>query len=339
MIGSHKYRLWLKHPGYNGKSDPPPAPDAKAAAEAEAAGNRISQYTPQGSVVYGEGPIDSQGNQTWNATVSYSPEQQQIYDQNVALTQGLLGTAQSGLGEVDKMLSNPAIDESKLASMPINPGESYMDAAMRFMQPQQDQQSEALRAQLANQGISIGTDAYTRATSDQADQFDRAKLQAIMLGMDKNLTARQQGIQEQNYINTYPLNIINALRTGNQVSNPSFVNTPAGPDYLGAAQAQYGAELGATNAQNAAFGNTMGGLFSLGSAAIQSPWLAAFSDRRLKRNIKRIGTHRLGIGVYEFDYIWGEHAVGVMADEVETVMPDAVITGPSGFKMVDYGRL
>ncbi len=64
-----------------------------------------------------------------------------------------------------------------------------------------------------------------------------------------------------------------------------------------------------------------------------------FSDRRLKRNIKRVGTHRLGIGIYEFDYVWGEHATGVMADEVKQVMPDAVIRDKSGYDMVDYSKL
>jgi hypothetical protein len=56
-------------------------------------------------------------------------------------------------------------------------------------------------------------------------------------------------------------------------------------------------------------------------------------------NIRRVGTHRLGIGIYEFDYIWGEHAVGVMADEVKLVMPEAVIRDPSGFDKVDYSKL
>jgi hypothetical protein len=63
------------------------------------------------------------------------------------------------------------------------------------------------------------------------------------------------------------------------------------------------------------------------------------SDRRLKRNIHRIGTHRLGFGIYEFDYILGEHAVGVMADEVKTVMPNAVIRGEDGYDRVDYSKL
>lgn len=63
-------------------------------------------------------------------------------------------------------------------------------------------------------------------------------------------------------------------------------------------------------------------------------------NRRLKREIKRIGEHPLGIGVYSYKYIWNNiPQVGVMADEVELVRPEAVITGADGFKMVDYGAL
>ncbi len=62
------------------------------------------------------------------------------------------------------------------------------------------------------------------------------------------------------------------------------------------------------------------------------------SDRRLKSNIKRIGTSPLGIGVYEYD-IFGERQTGVMADELEQVKPEAVLTHPSGYKMVNYGAL
>ncbi len=64
-----------------------------------------------------------------------------------------------------------------------------------------------------------------------------------------------------------------------------------------------------------------------------------YSDRRLKQNIKRVGTHPLGIGIYEFDYVWGEHATGVMADEVRRVKPEAVLRDASGYDMVDYSKL
>jgi len=79
-----------------------------------------------------------------------------------------------------------------------------------------------------------------------------------------------------------------------------------------------GAQLGAT----------------VGSSAGKS-----LSDRRLKKNIKRIGTHKSGVGIYEYDYIWGGgKQIGVMAQEVEKVMPDAVFE-IHGFKGVDYAKL
>ena len=70
------------------------------------------------------------------------------------------------------------------------------------------------------------------------------------------------------------------------------------------------------------------------------------SDRRLKTNIFRVGTHPLGVGLYLFNYIAEVSSVaghgrqfGVMADEVEACLPDAVITCKDGFKRVNYAML
>lgn len=65
---------------------------------------------------------------------------------------------------------------------------------------------------------------------------------------------------------------------------------------------------------------------------------SGFSDRRLKSNIKRIGTHRLGIGLYEY-VIFGRREIGVMADEVANVKPEAVILDKSGYYKVCYNML
>ena len=69
---------------------------------------------------------------------------------------------------------------------------------------------------------------------------------------------------------------------------------------------------------------------------------AAGSDIRLKMNIERVGTdNRTNLPVYEFEYKAnpGERFRGVMAHEVEAKYPDAVTTGPDGFKAVFYERL
>ena len=66
------------------------------------------------------------------------------------------------------------------------------------------------------------------------------------------------------------------------------------------------------------------------------------SDRRIKENIELVGRdERTGLNLYEFEYKGGsgKRFVGVMADEVEPYMPEAVYTMPDGFKAVNYTLL
>jgi len=65
-----------------------------------------------------------------------------------------------------------------------------------------------------------------------------------------------------------------------------------------------------------------------------------FSDRRLKRNIDRVGEMPDGLGIYDFDYVWGgpRHR-GVMADEVAELRPWALGEPVGGFATVNYGAL
>jgi hypothetical protein len=80
----------------------------------------------------------------------------------------------------------------------------------------------------------------------------------------------------------------------------------------------------------------VGGLLGSGlqSAAI------AFSDRRLKRDIMRIGTLAGGLGLYLYRYLWEDgFRTGVMADEVARLRPDALGPVIGGFATVDYARI
>jgi hypothetical protein len=64
------------------------------------------------------------------------------------------------------------------------------------------------------------------------------------------------------------------------------------------------------------------------------------SDRRLKADVVRVGTHPAGFGLYRFRYLWSkDEYVGVMAQEVGDVMPDAVVRGDDGFLRVDYDKI
>jgi len=66
-----------------------------------------------------------------------------------------------------------------------------------------------------------------------------------------------------------------------------------------------------------------------------------FSDIRLKEDIVPVGRLDNGIGVYRFRYRGNDHTtyVGVMAQEVRTIAPDAVSRGRDGYLRVDYDKL
>jgi len=162
--------------------------------------------------------------------------------------------------------------------------------------------------------------------------------------------ARQQGFGELSYMRNEPLNTLNAVRSGAQVTGPSFVNTPqqavtAGPDYLAATNALYSNQMAGYNAQQAAQANMNSGLMSLGGTLGAA---AILSDPRTKQNVKAIGVMNNGLTLYSFEYKdefkdhklagHGVH-VGVMADEVEKVYPYAVTTMDDGYKVVNYGLI
>ncbi len=85
-------------------------------------------------------------------------------------------------------------------------------------------------------------------------------------------------------------------------------------------------------------GETLGGLGSLASGVAE---LWDLSDRRMKTEVVKIGDHEIKgkgtVNKYRFRYHGKkDYHIGVMADEVEPLMPEAVHTGNGGLKMVDY---
>jgi len=335
----------------------PAAPDYAGAATATAAGNldaarvataanRVNQVTPYGNLNYQVTGQDPYGNPTWTATTSLSDVGQQLLNNQNNARLGLGGTINSALGRVQDVMGqgfNP-----NLPSTGINPGETYSDAVMRRLQPQIAQNAESQKAALANQGIVPGTAAYDNAMrtfqQGQNDLLTSAQINGINTGLQANNQAFGRELTKYNI----PLNTLSALRTGAQVQNPTFVNsaqqaTTAGPDLLGAAGSQYNAALGASNAANAAQAGLNSGLMGLGGTLGAA---AIMSDIRTKEHIKQVGFLPNGLSVYEYEYKpeWKKEAghgkfVGVMAQEVELVQPEAVITRADGYKMVNYGAL
>lgn len=70
------------------------------------------------------------------------------------------------------------------------------------------------------------------------------------------------------------------------------------------------------------------------------------SDINIKENIQKIGVLDNGINLYKYEYktpykdTWGHGPqIGVMAQEVEKVIPEAVGTHPDGYKTVNYAMV
>jgi len=267
------------------------------------------------------------------------------------------------------------LDMSGVARMPVNAGMTGQQAIMNRLQPQIAQDEAAMTQRLANQGITPGSEAYNNAMRTQGEQRNDLYSQAALQGLNLDMGANQQGynqaastaglynqtqnqaynqglgnaqfgntaaaqyLQQQLGLYNQPLNSINALMSSSQIQNPQFqqytgANVAAAPVFQGvqaqgqAAQDLYGQQMAARNAKVNALGQIAG-------TAAQA---AMMSDIRLKSNIVKIGDHPLGIGIYEYD-IFGKRDIGVMAQEVLKVKPEAIVIHPSGYLMVNYGAL
>jgi hypothetical protein len=201
------------------------------------AANRINQQTPYGSLSYQQTGTDAQGNPIWSANQQLSPELQQL--------------TQSSLAGLQASQANPMTG--------INPGQTYSDAIMQRLQPQQRQQTEALDAQLANQGIMPGSEAYNRAKVLQGQTQNDALTSAIVGGM-------QTGLQAQGLQNTTAANIRNLATPG--YVTPYNQAAVAGPDYLSAYTSQNATDIAKANADAAQRSSLLSTLGGLGSSAI-----------------------------------------------------------------------
>lgn len=66
----------------------------------------------------------------------------------------------------------------------------------------------------------------------------------------------------------------------------------------------------------------------------------AASERRVKKNIVKVAKLKNGLNLYRFDYINGAaNQVGVMVDEVEKILPEALGPIVNGVQTVDYDKI
>jgi hypothetical protein len=163
-----------------------------------------------------------------------------------------------------------------------------------------------------SQGVQAGYGAFDEmGKADQADQADRQGY----LTQDFN---KWQGEDQRvwDMLNRYN-GIVGSNQWGSSGTSSTKQTTPNG----------------------GIFGKIIGGISSIAGIAKEA---GAFSDPRLKKDVRKIGELEDGLGVYTFRYLWETDEVphvGVMADEVERLRPHALGAPVLGFMTVNYEKL
>ena len=229
----------------------------------------------------------------WEQTVSLSPEQQKLYDQSIA-GQTLYGDAAlSQLRGVQDTLSRPfQFDGPALQSRPDFTGigdpnqsrDAVQEALMARINPDLERERAALESRLANQGITMGSQAWNTGMQDYSRMANDARFGAVLnagqeqtrmfgLGMGQaqlGNAARQQSLEQQLALRAQPLNEAAALLSGSQVQSPQFSGIPQvmvqAPDYAGGVGQNYSGSVSQANAASARQGANNGAMAGAGSA-------------------------------------------------------------------------
>lgn len=247
---------------------PPPDPAATAAAQgavnkdtaiSQAELNMINQTDAYGNkLTYNPIGTSAAGNPRYEAVTTLSPEQKALADKLTALTGKSYDTADQLFGNVQSQLGAgaPQFDETyrtdQLAKM------------LQRQQPQLDRDRQALEQTLANQGITLGSQAYNDAIGLHDQRLNDFNLAAdISAG---NEARSQYGTQLG--ARTQAINELTGLLGLGQVQGFQPQQTPqtgvAPTDITGPTYAAYQAQVANANRPNSG----LGALSGLGGAAL-----------------------------------------------------------------------
>lgn len=179
-----------------GGNKPPEGPDFEKLIELQGRENRVNEIGPSGSTIYNKG-----ADGVWTANRSFSPKLQGLYDQNVEM-------ASESPNAYNERVSNAMFSRQR----------SLLDPVFQ-------QQDRSLEQKLSNQGLPVGSEAYTQ----ERNRFDQARNEAYSNAANQAvLTGTQAGSQQR----TQQFNELASLLGGQQVgpTTPIDVMGPAGLD-------------------------------------------------------------------------------------------------------------
>lgn len=281
------YRRWC-YGKSGGKAPPPPDPVATASAQAaankeavyeSARVNQINQVGPGGSVSF-SGEI---GSPDRTQTINLSPESQKIFDNQQGIGGDLTDFARQYVPRVAESLDTPFNTANLGVDAPVANDEARQrieQGLMDRLSPQFEKDESALISRLANQGIGLGSEAYSDAMGD----FNQAKTDARLatIGQAGNEYSRDFGMQSQVYNQSLSDALLNRTQGLNEVSallqGAPALQSPTGGavsqyqtapgDLQGAQGMNYQGQMNAYNQRVSEANSQNGAMAALGAAAI-----------------------------------------------------------------------
>ena len=191
-----------------------------------------------------------------------------------------------------------------------------------------------LNTRLQNQGLAVGSNAYQNAFStlqdSQYDALQNAAYNSIIQGQNAFSNSLNDMVTAGNFTNNArQLSLSKILQSlqnsisGYQVQKDKFDAWNAASDQI------------TDQSQRSSQGLTLkDGVQLVNSIAMLA---SASSDLRLKENISPVGQLDNGLTVYRFNFIGSPQTqIGLIAQEVRDVKPDAVTVGEDGYLRVNY---
>lgn len=284
-----------------------------------------------------------------------------------------LGALPTFQGGIDTTGFTPLASTDNLTDYANRSEKAYYDRAFNRIQPGQQMEKTALHTDLINSGLPVGSTAYNDAMSrlemTHADQLSGLAQSSIAEGqrMRQGLAGEAQSMRQsqlaeasmiremQNQARAQamadallqrrlPMEELATLTGSPSVGSAGLgtattgLNVPgtsiAPPPIMQGAMAQGADATNRYGQQMAGYGAQMNAIGNIAGAA------AAMSDKTLKENIVKVGQSPSGFNIYEWNYLWSpERFRGVIAQEVQKIKPQAVLSNIFGYLMVDYSKL
>lgn len=276
-------------------------------------------------------------------TTNLSGNQRTLLNQQEQLGMGLNSLAQGQVNRLSDHLSKPVDLEGLQEVGNFDDYRNKVEGALNTrLDDKFSKDYDALESRLVNQGLTRGSEAFSRAMEEHGRNVNDARVQSFLASGAEARNAgqydmglRNNQLSERLTMRNQPINEVTSLMSGGQVNVPqmpgfqgsSMSETPVGQyiynnwsqnNQLAQQQAQANGQMWSN------IGSVAGGLFK-------------WSSMKLKTNIKFVCMDKRGFSWYTYNYIWGGPAeFGVIAEEVSCIIPGST-RSIDGYLAVDYG--